>query len=97
MPPEIPYQRAVLFFTGDREMLVVQSKYSFPGGDAPAEADGWSPSPPNRRWRRSTPVWASTSLTGSPPSSPRVRRYGWLVGISVWCAILVLVIVLGWR
>jgi hypothetical protein len=41
VPPDLPYQRAVLFFTGDREALVLQSRWAFPGGATTAPEIEW--------------------------------------------------------
>jgi hypothetical protein len=39
IPPGIPYQRALLWFDGERETLLLQSKYDTP--TAPGERFGW--------------------------------------------------------
>jgi hypothetical protein len=40
VPPRIPYQRALLLFDGNRETLIVQSKYELPEHTAPGKF-GW--------------------------------------------------------
>ena len=75
IPPEIPYQRALLLFDGGYETLIVQSKYRMPGSST--EEFGWVvPVPSVPELASVEPVLAEHLFFAlSKASAPKVSRF----------------------